>query len=272
MATWSRDEIRTILKYNFLRGLSIDECMDELKNVLADDCPHQTTVFRWYREFRNKNFSTDDMPRSGRPSDVVTPDVIEKVKDLIAENRQITYRQIEETLAISAPSVHTILHEHLKVRKICTQWVPQSLTEEQYSGNMERIPLHKALESLAWLEGTWRTENQGNGKYPTIKDFTYYEEISFTSLQQPMFNYTAQSFSSSDLKKPMHRETGFLRVNPGTNQVTLISAHNFGLTTIEYGEITDKAINLNSTDITRMKGTKMPHVTQVRLNFINLVP
>lgn len=135
---------------------------------------------------------------------------------------------------------------------------------------MEHIPLHKALEPLAWLEGTWRTENQGNGKYPTIKDFSYYEEISFMSLGQPMFNYTAQSFSNSDLKKPMHRETGFLRVNPGTNQVTLISAHNFGLTSIECGEVTDKIINLNSTDIARIKGAKMPHVTQVHLNFINL--
>ncbi|KAG5312636.1 THAP4 protein, partial [Acromyrmex insinuator] len=135
------------------------------------------------------------------------------------------------------------------------------------SGNMIRVPLHKALESLAWLEGTWRTENQGSGKYPTIKDFSYYDEISFMSLGQPMFNYTAQSFSNSDLKKPMHRETGFLKVNPGTNQVTLISAHNFGLTTIECGEITDKTINLNSTDITRIKEAKIPHVTQVRREF-----
>lgn len=174
-------------------------------------------------------------------------------------------------MAISAPSVHKILHEHLKLRKVCTNWVPHSLTKEQYNENMERMPLHKALEPLAWLEGTWRTE-KGNGEYPTIKDFTYYEEISFTSLQQPMFNYTAQSFFSSDLKKAMHRETGFLRVNPGTNQLTLISAHNFGLTTIECGEVNDhlKFITLNSTDITRIKGTKMPYVTQVHLNFVNL--
>lgn len=129
---------------------------------------------------------------------------------------------------------------------------------------MECVPLHKALESLTWLEGTWRTESQGNGKYPTIKDFSYYEEISFTSLGQPMFNYTAQSFSNSDLKKPMHRETGFLRVKPGTDEVTLLSTHNFGLTTIECGKIfDDKTIILDSTNIGRIKEAKIPHVTQV---------
>ncbi|KAL0133115.1 hypothetical protein PUN28_000707 [Cardiocondyla obscurior] len=135
---------------------------------------------------------------------------------------------------------------------------------------MECVPLHKTLAPLAWLEGTWQTESQGNGKYPTIKDFSYYDEISFISLGQPMFNYTAQSFSNSDLKKPMHRETGFLRVNSEMNQVTLICAHNFGLTTIECGEITDKTITLESTDITRMKEVKekkTPLVTQTHRQF-----
>ncbi|KAF2888375.1 hypothetical protein ILUMI_17798, partial [Ignelater luminosus] len=96
-------------------------CGDEIKNVMGDDCPHQTTVSCWYREFRREDFSTKDKPRSGRPSDVVTPDVINTVSNLI----------IEETLAISAPSVHKILHEHLKVRKVYTLWVFHALTVEQ---------------------------------------------------------------------------------------------------------------------------------------------
>jgi len=87
-----------------------------------------------------------------------------------------------------------------------------------------------------------------------------------------MFNYTAQSFSNSDLKKPMHRETGFLRVKPGTDEITLLSTHNFGLTTIECGKIfDDKTIILDSTNIGRIKEAKIPHVTQVQLNFINFV-
>ncbi|KAF2899536.1 hypothetical protein ILUMI_06639 [Ignelater luminosus] len=96
MATWLRDEFRPVKRYNFLRELSIDECVDELKNVMDDDCPYQTTVFRWYREFRGGDFSTNDKHRSGRPSDVVTPEVINKVSNLITENRRISYRQIEE--------------------------------------------------------------------------------------------------------------------------------------------------------------------------------
>ncbi|KAF2879719.1 hypothetical protein ILUMI_26453 [Ignelater luminosus] len=64
-------------------------------------------------------------------SDVVTPKVINTVSNLITENRRISYRQIEDTLAINASSVHKILHEHLKVRKVCTLGVPHALTVEQ---------------------------------------------------------------------------------------------------------------------------------------------
>lgn len=135
---------------------------------------------------------------------------------------------------------------------------------------MKRVSRHATLESLSWLEGTWRTEEQGSGKYPTIKDFNYCEEISFISIGQPMFNYTAQSWDP-ELKKPLHRETGFLRVNPENNKVSLILAHNVGLTTIEHGEIIDKTIILRNTDISRMEGAKPPQVTQVHLNSINMI-
>ncbi|KAF2905401.1 hypothetical protein ILUMI_00771 [Ignelater luminosus] len=123
-------------KVQLFEGISMDECVDELKNVMGDDCLHQTTVFRWYRESRRGDFSTDDKPRSGRRSDVVTSEVINKVSNSITENRRISYRQIEEILAISAPSVHKILHEHLKVRQVCTLWVPHSLTVKQMACRM----------------------------------------------------------------------------------------------------------------------------------------
>lgn len=54
-----------------------------------------------------------------------------KVKLLIKADRHITYRQIEEVLQISAPSVHKILHDILGVRKVCTLWVPHDLKPEQ---------------------------------------------------------------------------------------------------------------------------------------------
>lgn len=132
-----------------------------------------------------------------------------------------------------------------------------------FASAMNRLPLHNALKSLAWLEGTWRTEVPGEGQFPTIKSFKYCDEIKFTSMGQPMLNYESMSWHQ-DTKAPMHREVGVLKVIPGTNRVKLLLAHNFGLTTVEEGEFNDNVIKLKTTTISRMsEGNKEPTVTKV---------
>ena len=131
----------------------------------------------------------------------------------------------------------------------------------------DNLPVHDALKPLSWLEGKWTVETPGQGKYPTIESFTYCEKLSFTSIGQPMLNYEAQSWHPIK-KNPMHREVGFLRMMPGSeNKVVLLLSHNFGLQTIEEGTINDKEIKLESISITRMsEGTKEPSVAKVKNN------
>ena len=83
------------------------------------------------------------------------------------------------------------------------------------------------VEPLKWLMGTWRCQNEGQGSFPTIKDFQYGDEISFANIGQPMLNYQSCTWHP-ELKRPMHLETGFLRIKPGTCEVSFILAHNFG--------------------------------------------
>ena len=84
------------------------------------------------------------------------------------------------------------------------------------------------LEPLKWLIGTWRCQKEeGQGSFPTIKDFQYGDEITFANIGQPMLNYQSCSWHP-EMKCPMHLETGFLKIKPGTSEVSFILAHNFG--------------------------------------------
>lgn len=56
---------------------------------------------------------------------------IDAVRNLIEEDRHVTYREIEISLSISMTSIHKILHEHLGVRKLCARWFPHLLTDGQ---------------------------------------------------------------------------------------------------------------------------------------------
>ena len=137
MTSRTKKEYRAIIQQNFTRGLSVDECLEEMSPVFGENCPHRSTIFRWYKQFQRGKFRLEDEPRTGRPVEAVTPENIAAVEKLLNKSRRVTYRQIQELLHIGAPAVHSILHDHLHVKKVCTLWVPHVLKEEQKAHRVE---------------------------------------------------------------------------------------------------------------------------------------
>ena len=68
---------------------------------------------------------------SGRPSEASSPEIVEQVKMLLAENRRQTCKELAERADILAGSIHTILHRDLDKQKKFSKWVPRLLTKEQ---------------------------------------------------------------------------------------------------------------------------------------------
>lgn len=126
-------------------------------------------------------------------------------------------------------------------------------------------PIHEAVQPIIWLHGKWRADD-GQGNYPTISAFAYAEEIHFYSVGQPGLNYSSVSWSP-EKKMPLHQESGFLRIKPNTNNLAFMVAHNFGLTTIEEGEVTDQSITLTCDKVERMSFSKGPEVTKTKRIF-----
>lgn len=93
---------------------------------------------------------------------------------------------------------------------------------------------HPDIEPLTPLLGTWA--GRGAGKYPTIEPFEYLEEVVFTHVGKPFLAYAQKTKAAAD-GKPLHAETGYLRV-PGPGRVELLLAHPNGITEIEVGTYT----------------------------------
>lgn len=89
------------------------------------------------------------------------------------------------------------------------------------------------LSPVALLLGTWRGE--GAGSYPTIDDFSYSEEITFTDVGKPFLHYVQKTRGPSG--KPMHTETGYLRI-PGDGTAEFILAQPTGQTELCEGTVT----------------------------------
>ncbi|KAI5623694.1 THAP domain-containing protein 4, partial [Silurus asotus] len=124
------------------------------------------------------------------------------------------------------------------------------------------VDLNPAMRPLDWLLGTWESEEPGQGSFPTISPFLYNETLHFTHVGQPVINITFNAFHA-ETNKPLHRESGFIRIQPGTNNVAFIIAQNSGLVEIEEGELDGQKLTLQSRALARTSFTKKPHVQQI---------
>ena len=92
------------------------------------------------------------------------------------------------------------------------------------------------LTPVAALLGTWRGE--GAGSYPTIENFSYTEEVTFTDVGKPFLHYVQRTWGPAGA--PMHTETGYLR-SPGNGTVELVLAQPTGQSELCEGTITTEA-------------------------------
>lgn len=132
-----REHFRAMILYDFKCGLNESQTLERLTQAFGDLAPSRATVFRWFGEFKRGRTSLKDEERSGRPTNVVTEENISAVEALVKEDQRLTYKDIEGALGISSPSVSTILHQHLRVRKISSRWVPHHLSEGQKCTRVE---------------------------------------------------------------------------------------------------------------------------------------
>ena len=133
----NREYFRAIIFYNLRRGLTQQQCIDELNSIFGNESPSRTSVYRWYFAFNRGCSSPQGEFREGRPKSVIVAETIDTVRQMILQARHVTYCEIETTLANSGTSIYSILHEHLTVKKICSPWIPHNLSIAQKKARVD---------------------------------------------------------------------------------------------------------------------------------------
>ena len=128
--TIEKSEFHVLIKHCFLTGKNTVQVKQWLHMCYSDSTPLETTVKRWYADFKRGHTDTNDAECSGRPNSGV---VLENTKNstnlfwLIVNWSCMRYQELK----ISEGSVFTVLHEHLSMRKLCLKWVSRLLTVDQ---------------------------------------------------------------------------------------------------------------------------------------------
>ncbi|GFV08302.1 protein GVQW3 [Trichonephila clavipes] len=117
-------EQRCAIKFCFRLGHNATETFAKLQQSYGVSVLSRTQVFRWFKAFSEGRESIEDEPRSGRPS---VSNVV-RVRDLVRSDRRLTVRMIGEELNLNHTTVHQILTNELKMRKIYAKMVTKNFS------------------------------------------------------------------------------------------------------------------------------------------------
>ena len=184
-------QFRAVIKFLTKEGAKAKEIHRCMADVYGDSSPKYSTVATWSSEFKHGRDSLEDDPRPGRPTDVISQEMIDRVERLVLNNHQIKVAELASECGISNGSVYTIIHEHLGMSKVSARWVPKNLNMqdrqqrvessqellEVYNANSEDFHTVLVTEVETWLHH-WDSDTKKDsmqwkrpGSPPPLRNF-----------------------------------------------------------------------------------------------------
>jgi transposase len=88
-----------------------------LQKVYGSDSLSHSTAFEWFKQFREGWELLEDDELSGRPTTSRNEQTIEKVCQLVMQDRHITLRMLSVELNVSKDTIRAIMHDDLGMKK-----------------------------------------------------------------------------------------------------------------------------------------------------------
>jgi len=123
-----------------------------LENCFGSDILKKTAVYEWHERFKSGRESVEDDERSGRLSTSKTDENINKVREMLINNRKLIIRELAENLNIAYGSIQDIVVNNLGLRRVAAKLVP---TELNFMQKRDRVVITKDMISKAESDPTF---------------------------------------------------------------------------------------------------------------------
>ena len=122
--TWGHFRRKIYNKILFKLGKNATKTYGILQTAFGASCINRASVFERHKRFKEGRESVRNDERCGRSKEVRTPLLIGQIKNFIDKDSRVSIETISAQFDVSVGTVHTIIREELKMRKICTKFVP----------------------------------------------------------------------------------------------------------------------------------------------------
>ena len=144
-------EERYAIKFRFKLGENATETYGMLQTAFRVSCMNRASVFEWHKSFKEGRESVRDDERCGRCKEFRTPELIGQINNFMDKDGRVSIETIIAQFDVSVGTVHTIIREELKTRKICAKFIPRGLKEDQEKSRDGRADQFRSRSS--WCSG-----------------------------------------------------------------------------------------------------------------------
>lgn len=130
-------EYRAVIKFLTKEGQTPSQIHSRMVNVYGEESPSLATVKNWAKEFKWGRESLEDDPRTGRPTETTSEEIIEHVECLVLDDGRLKKKEIAQMVGVSPTTVLRILHDHLGMTKVSARWVPRNLSAIQKKARVD---------------------------------------------------------------------------------------------------------------------------------------
>ena len=94
-------------------GKNASETFDMIKTAYGETFMSRATVIRWHKKFQEGREEVRDEERCGRERDVRTPDLVDKIRKFLDEDRRVSLLTVAAQFGVGEATVHRVVHEIL---------------------------------------------------------------------------------------------------------------------------------------------------------------
>ncbi|XP_035232347.1 uncharacterized protein LOC118204136 [Stegodyphus dumicola] len=115
----SKLEMHAMIRFLWAKRCNCTKIYGKLHEVYGENAMSCQSIAKWSNMFENGRTDIDDAEHEGRLPTGTNSEIAARVNECILANRRITIDEISNELDISHESVHKIIADYFKFRKVC---------------------------------------------------------------------------------------------------------------------------------------------------------